>query len=37
MLFEIHQNLLPRLKELQATFKQKSDAFNDIIKIGRTH
>ncbi|MGP1928277.1 MAG: class II fumarate hydratase [Arsenophonus sp. NC-WZS1-MAG3] len=33
----LHQDLLPILKELQATFKQKSDAFNDIIKIGRTH
>ncbi|MGP1924426.1 MAG: class II fumarate hydratase [Arsenophonus sp. NEOnobi-MAG3] len=33
----LHQHLLPRLKELEATFKQKSDAFNDIIKIGRTH
>lgn len=33
----LHQHLLPRLKELQTTFKQKSDAFNDIVKIGRTH
>jgi len=33
----LHQHLLPRLKELQTIFKQKSDAFNDIVKIGRTH
>ncbi|MGP1956983.1 MAG: class II fumarate hydratase [Arsenophonus sp. NC-PE1-MAG3] len=33
----LNQDLLPTLKKLQATFKKKSDAFNDIVKIGRTH
>lgn len=35
---EIVENyLMPRLKLLQATLKEKAIAFNDIIKIGRTH
>ena len=35
---EIVENyLMPRLKLLQVTLKEKSEAFNDIIKIGRTH
>ena len=35
---EIVENyLMPRLKLLQATLKEKATAFNDIIKIGRTH
>ncbi|WP_018341636.1 class II fumarate hydratase [Cytophaga aurantiaca] len=28
---------LPGLKQLHATFKSKSESFNDIVKIGRTH
>lgn len=35
---EIVENyLMPRLKLFQATLKEKALAFNDIIKIGRTH
>lgn len=35
---EIVENyLMPRLQLLKATLKEKSEAFNDIIKIGRTH
>ncbi|TCP30609.1 fumarase class II [Scopulibacillus darangshiensis] len=33
----IEENVLPSLGKLKATLKEKSDAFNDIIKIGRTH
>jgi fumarate hydratase class II len=33
----IVQRLLPALDGLRATLQQKSDAFADIIKIGRTH
>ena len=33
----VENYLMPRLKLLQATLKEKSAAFNDIIKIGRTH
>ncbi|MGP1932131.1 MAG: lyase family protein, partial [Arsenophonus sp. ET-DL12-MAG3] len=33
----LHQQLLPKLKELKITFNQKSNDFNDIVKIGRTH
>lgn len=33
----IDQDLLPALRELQATLAKKSDAFADIVKIGRTH
>ena len=35
---EIVENyLMPRLQLLQATLKEKANAFEDIIKIGRTH
>ncbi|RHW32748.1 class II fumarate hydratase [Lysinibacillus yapensis] len=35
---EIVENyLMPRLQLLKATLKEKSENFNDIIKIGRTH
>jgi len=33
----IRQKLLPALRALCATVKIKSDAFSDIVKIGRTH
>jgi len=33
----IQQKLLPALSTLRATLKIKSDAFADIVKIGRTH
>ena len=33
----IQRNLLPSLRALRATLKLKSDAFADIVKIGRTH
>ena len=32
-----HQLLLPALERLRATLTEKADAFDDIIKIGRTH
>lgn len=34
---EIHHTLLPALKHLRNALAAKSDAFKDIIKIGRTH
>lgn len=34
---EINHSLLPALHELKDALQQKCDAFNDIIKIGRTH
>jgi fumarate hydratase, class II len=34
---QIHNYLLPRVKELRDTLQAKSEAFADIIKIGRTH
>lgn len=34
---EIHSALLPGLKHLHAALQAKSEAFKDIIKIGRTH
>lgn len=34
---EIHQKLLPSLEKLYLSFKNKSNQFKDIIKIGRTH
>ena len=34
---QIHQNLLPALKELHEVLAGKSDAFDGIAKIGRTH
>ena len=33
----IHKNLIPSLKQLRDTLKAKSEAFKDIVKIGRTH
>lgn len=35
--FSLTQNLLPALRKLQATLNDKSIAFADIVKIGRTH
>jgi len=34
---EIHRRLLPMVKLLRDALQQKSDEFNDVIKIGRTH
>ena len=34
---QIHHQLLPALRLLRDTFEEKTQAFNDIIKIGRTH
>lgn len=34
---EITRKLLPSLERLYKTFKQKSDEFKSIVKIGRTH
>ena len=34
---QIHQRLLPGLKELRTSLDKKRAEFNDIIKIGRTH
>ncbi|XDD46157.1 class II fumarate hydratase [Leptospira sp. WS39.C2] len=33
----IYNNLIPNLKLLESTLKEKSNQFQDIIKIGRTH
>ena len=33
----VENYLMPRLQLLKATFKEKSENFKDIIKIGRTH
>jgi fumarate hydratase, class II len=33
----IRHRLLPKLNTLRTTLKMKSDAFDDIVKIGRTH
>lgn len=33
----LHQRLFPALHALKSTLKQKSEAFADIVKIGRTH
>jgi fumarate hydratase, class II len=33
----ITKNLLPALGQLRETLQKKSDAFSDIVKIGRTH
>ncbi|WP_414450120.1 class II fumarate hydratase [Burkholderia sp. 22PA0099] len=35
--FAIHTQLLPALKRLRATLNEKSKAFAEIVKIGRTH
>ena len=34
---QIQERLLPGVARLRAAFEQKSDAFKDIVKIGRTH
>lgn len=34
---EIHNHLLPGLRELHSSLDEKRAEFNDIIKIGRTH
>lgn len=34
---QIHHRLTPTVKRLRDTLQTKSDAFSDIIKIGRTH
>lgn len=34
---EIHRRLIPMLTQLRDTLAQKSEAFKDVIKIGRTH
>ncbi len=34
---ETNRNLIPQLKELISTLKNKSKEFNTIVKIGRTH
>jgi len=34
---EIHRRLMPMLTQLRDTLKKKSDKFNSIIKVGRTH
>ncbi len=33
----LHRDLLPALRDLQATLASKSDAHRDVIKTGRTH
>lgn len=33
----LREQLIPSLQQLTATLKAKSDAFSDIVKIGRTH
>lgn len=33
----VEENLLPAIGKLKATFQEKSNAFADIVKIGRTH
>ena len=34
---EIYHSLLPALTELRGALQAKTDAFKDIVKIGRTH
>ncbi len=34
---EIHRRLIPMVTRLRDTLKDKSEAFKDVIKIGRTH
>lgn len=34
---EIHRRLIPMITQLRDTLQKKSDAFKDIVKIGRTH
>jgi len=34
---ELHGRLMPALHKLHAALKQKAEAFDDVVKIGRTH
>jgi len=34
---KLEDKVLPAIKQLKATLKEKMDAFSDIVKIGRTH
>lgn len=34
---KVEDNVLPALKKLKQTFKEKMEAFQDVVKIGRTH
>lgn len=34
---EVKERLIPHMKELISSLKNKSEEFKDIIKIGRTH
>ncbi|NJP39347.1 class II fumarate hydratase [Alkalicoccus luteus] len=34
---EVHDRLLPALKQLKTTLRLKAEQFDDVIKIGRTH
>ena len=34
---QLHHELLPALRELQAAFAEKAEAWKDLVKIGRTH
>ena len=36
-ILEVNHRLIPHLKELTVSLKQKSEEFKDIVKIGRTH
>ena len=33
----VHEQLLPSIEQLARTLQSKSEAFNDVVKIGRTH
>lgn len=34
---EVHENLIPMITKLRDALQNKSEEFNDIVKIGRTH
>ncbi|MDB0160173.1 lyase family protein, partial [Escherichia coli] len=34
---QINELLIPAVEQLKATLQKKSDEFQDIVKIGRTH
>jgi fumarate hydratase class II len=36
-IIETNERLIPNLKKLTQRLREKSDEFNDIVKIGRTH
>ncbi len=36
-MLEIHQRLLPAIEAMHAVLAEKTEAFKDIVKIGRTH